>query len=87
MLSVLTMIAESHISLHYFPDTKQSYLDLFSCRFFDYPKVGGKLRNIFNSDLTNEILIPRGSGYQQFRNVAALQTLRSKAWSENIGFE
>jgi S-adenosylmethionine/arginine decarboxylase-like enzyme len=84
VLSVLTMIAESHISLHYFPDTQQSYLDLFSCRFFDYPEVGGKLRNIFNSDITNEILIPRGSSYQQFRNVPDLQALRSKAWLENL---
>ncbi|MCL6591576.1 MAG: S-adenosylmethionine decarboxylase [Firmicutes bacterium] len=86
ILSIMTMIAESHISLHYFPDKQQAYFDLFSCRFFDYMKVSGKLKEVFNSDITNEILIPRGSDYQQFRNVPDLQTYRSKAWLENLSF-
>lgn len=86
ILSILTMIAESHISLHYFPETKQAYLDLFSCRFFDYPKVSDKLKKEFNSDINNEVLISRGSNYQQFRNDVDLQTLRSKAWLDNLNF-
>jgi S-adenosylmethionine/arginine decarboxylase-like enzyme len=82
--SILTMIAESHISLHYFEESKRAYLDLFSCRFFDYNAVIGKLKQVFNSNVINETLISRGSKYHQFKNVADSQTINSRSWLDNV---
>lgn len=84
VISVLTMIAESHISLHYFPDSERAYLDLFSCRFFDYQEVIGKLKTIFQGDLTNEVLISRGSKYHLNKNVSENAAINSRAWLENV---
>lgn len=82
--SILTMIAESHISLHYFEATNRAYFDLFSCRFFDYPKVIAKLREILKGDIVTETLISRGSKYQQFKNDTAAPAIDSRAWLKNV---
>jgi S-adenosylmethionine/arginine decarboxylase-like enzyme len=83
-ISVMTMIAESHISFHYFPDSKQAFLDLFSCRFFDYDEVSGKLKKMFKGDITNETLISRGSKYQQFKKAVVPKYACHGSWTENI---
>lgn len=82
--SILTMIAESHISLHYFEKSKKAYLDLFSCRFFDYEDVIGKLKQVFNSEVTNETLISRGSLYHQFKKTKPSQTVHPGSWVTNV---
>lgn len=38
-LSAFALISFSHVSLHTFPKTKEIYVDIFSCRPFDYQKV------------------------------------------------
>ena len=82
--SILTMIAESHISLHYFEKSGQAYLDLFSCRFFKTEEVVGKLKTIFPGDVTNETLISRGSKYQHLKNDTIAPKVDSRAWVENV---
>lgn len=82
--SILTMIAESHISLHYFEESKRAYLDLFSCRFFNYDEVIGKLKQVFNSDIVNETLISRGSLYHQYKTVAPAQAVGQGSWIDNV---
>ncbi|TCL76761.1 S-adenosylmethionine decarboxylase [Hydrogenispora ethanolica] len=82
--SVLTMIAESHISLHYFAESKRAYFDLFSCRFFNYDEVLGKLKQVLNSPIGNEVLISRGSKYQQYKNDAAAPAVDTRAWLANV---
>ena len=82
--SVLTMIAESHISLHYFEESKRAYLDLFSCRFFDYQAVISKLKQVFHSEVVNETLIARGSKYHQFKSVADVLAINSRSWLDNV---
>ncbi|HBE78371.1 MAG TPA: hypothetical protein DDW65_11430 [Firmicutes bacterium] len=82
--SILTMIAESHISLHYFEESNRAYLDLFSCRFFDYTSVIGTLKEVFHSEISNETLIARGSKYHQFKNVANTETEKSRSWVDNV---
>ncbi|MBU7007946.1 S-adenosylmethionine decarboxylase [Phosphitispora fastidiosa] len=82
--SIMTMIAESHISLHYFEKTGRAYLDLFSCRFFDYEEVIGKLKQVFHSNVVNETLISRGSKYHQFKKVAAPQAWDAGSWVRNV---
>jgi S-adenosylmethionine/arginine decarboxylase-like enzyme len=82
--SILTMIAESHISLHYFEESKKAYLDLFSCRFFNYDEVIGTLKQIFNSNIVNETLISRGSLYHQYKTTIAPQGIKSGSWTDNV---
>jgi hypothetical protein len=82
--SILTMIAESHISMHYFEDSGRAYFDLFSCRFFNYNEVIGKIKNVFHSNVANETLIARGSKYQQFRKVSDPEGVSSRGWLENV---
>jgi len=81
--SILTMIAESHISLHYFEESERAYFDLFSCKFFDYPMVGAKLKQVLKSDVINETLISRGSKYQYFKNDLAAPAIDTRAWLKN----
>jgi len=83
-ISVLTMIAESHISLHYFPDTKKAYLDLFSCRFFDYNDVKEKLEQVFKGENSRSTLMPRGSKYHQYKRSAENQPINRNTWVESI---
>lgn len=82
--SILTMIAESHISIHYFEESKRAYLDLFSCRFFDYNEVIGKLKQVFNSNVTTENLLSRGSLYHQFKKVPTSQAVNHRCWLDNV---
>ncbi|HEY8464944.1 MAG TPA: S-adenosylmethionine decarboxylase, partial [Bacillota bacterium] len=82
--SIITMIAESHISLHYFEQFGRAYLDLFSCRFFNAAEVIPKLKMIFSSKVCNETLISRGSKYQQFKNDATTQAIYSGNWVKNV---
>jgi S-adenosylmethionine/arginine decarboxylase-like enzyme len=81
--SILTMIAESHISLHYFEESGRAYFDLFSCRFFDYDGVSSKLKQILKGELTNETLISRGSKYQYLKNDTVKPIIDTRAWLKN----
>lgn len=84
VISILTMIAESHISLHYFPKQAKAYFDIFSCRFFDYNDVVGKLKQEFNGQVNSEIYIGRGSKYQHLRSTSEMLTTKSKTWLEHV---
>ena len=84
VISILTMIAESHISLHCFPEEGLAYFDLFSCRFFDYQDVAAKLKREFQGEVVNEILTSRGSKYLHLRNTNDAQMNKSQAWLENV---
>jgi len=82
--SILTMIAESHISLHYFEKSNKSYFDLFSCRFFDTDTVVGKLKTILKGETLNETLISRGSKYEHLKNKLVAPAVDTRAWLKNV---
>jgi len=82
--SIMTMIAESHISLHYFEKSKKAYLDLFSCKFFDTKPVINQLKKLFQSPVKNEVLLSRGSKYHQFKNISENQADGSRIWLRNV---
>lgn len=84
VISILTMIAESHISLHYFPEEGKAFFDIFSCRFFDYNDVVGKLKREFTGTVCNEVYIARGSQYQHLRSTSNVLTMKSKTWLEHV---
>jgi S-adenosylmethionine/arginine decarboxylase-like enzyme len=82
--SILTMIAESHICLHYFEESNRAYFDLFSCRFFESSDVVRKLKSVLKSDLVNETLISRGSKYHHLKNDQQSPVIDARAWLKNV---
>jgi S-adenosylmethionine/arginine decarboxylase-like enzyme len=80
VLSAMTMIAESHVSLHVFPREDRAYVDLFSCRFFDRTFVVPRLRAQFPGGSVQEALIARGSRYRYLRTERADEHAKSRTW-------
>jgi len=84
VVSVMTMIAESHISLHLFPRQKRAYLDLFSCTFFDTEPVVEELKRSLAGSVTAVQLVSRGPQYKKLRTSADRKTGESRAWLGNV---
>ncbi|MBI3963284.1 MAG: S-adenosylmethionine decarboxylase [Deinococcus sp.] len=84
VLSAMTMIAESHISLHVFEGEGKAYFDLFSCRFFDRGKVVPRIQTELPGRYVNEALIARGSKYRFLRTERSEELARSKSWLEAV---
>ncbi len=79
-VSVVTMIAESHIILHLFPDERRAFFDLFSCRFFDSDKVLARLKLLLPGEVLNETMIGRGGNYRLLRTELADEIAKSQHW-------
>lgn len=80
VLSVMTMIAETHIALHVFESTRRAYLDIFSCRFFEPEPVLATLIETFPGDEHHARLIGRGRGFRDTWRQRSVVNPRSKAW-------
>jgi len=80
VLSALTMIAESHVSLHVFPREERAYFDIFSCRFFDRSFVVPRLLAQFPGGSVQEALIARGSRYRYLRTERADEYAKTRTW-------
>jgi len=80
VLSALTMIAESHVSLHVFPREERAYFDIFSCRFFDRSFVVPRLLAQFPGGSVQEALVARGSRYRYLRTERADEYAKSRTW-------
>ena len=48
-VSGFVMIAESHISIHTYPNRKVFYMDVFSCKDFDVEKTKAEINKFFDS--------------------------------------
>lgn len=59
-VSGVVLIAESHISVHTFPDKGFVTLDIFSCREFDVDAAIKYFCDIFNPERVEKQLIMRG---------------------------
>lgn len=59
-ITAMVMIAESHISIHSFPDKNFFAFDLFSCRDFDSEKVISILQETLGCQNMDAELIERG---------------------------
>ncbi len=67
VLSALTMIAESHISLHVFPQTGEAFFDLFSCKFFNTQKVVDTLIESLGGNAQSHFMVSRGCRFKDQR--------------------
>lgn len=84
-ISAVTMIAESHIILHIFPDIDRAYFDLFSCQFFDYPTVIARIKELLPGDVLNDAIIGRGSKYHHLRTVREDKLTHAVSWLPAVG--
>jgi S-adenosylmethionine/arginine decarboxylase-like enzyme len=80
MLSAMTMIAESHVSLHVLEDENRAFFDIFSCSFFEYEPVMQTIRSDLPGTIVNEVLTTRGREYHKLRRGREEQHGVSKAW-------
>ena len=80
VISAMTMIAESHIALHYFAATGRAFFDIFSCKFFDVDAVLGELKAAFPGESHETRLIARGRGYTAYRTERSAEYDRTRAW-------
>lgn len=59
-VSGFVMIAESHISIHTFPDQDYVFMDIFSCKEFDAEKAVKYLVGAFDSAKYSRNIVKRG---------------------------
>jgi len=59
-ISGVVLIAESHISIHTFPDKEHAFIDIFSCKNFDTDYACREFIRIFDADRHAETLLNRG---------------------------
>jgi len=78
--SIMTMIAESHISLHMDRSSGDAYFDLFSCSFFPVDPVTKKLFVLLGGKVESVQLISRGHDYQTKRSTAVKACRQSREW-------
>ena len=64
-VSGFVMIAESHISIHTFPDQDYVFMDIFSCRGFDAEKAIAYLTRAFEAKKYERSIVKRGVDFQR----------------------
>ncbi len=66
------VIAESHISIHTFPNRDFAYIDVFSCKSFDRERAYGDIMEIFGFDSANTWDLERGLEFLDNRPAEAV---------------
>ena len=64
-ISGFVMIAESHISIHTFPDQDYVFMDIFSCKSFDAEKAIRYLVGAFDATKYDKHVLKRGVDFPQ----------------------
>ena len=72
-ISGFVMIAESHISVHTFPEKQEVSIDVFSCKEFDGERAVDLMREAFGLDEVECVVLRRGLEYS--RDVRMLESV------------
>ncbi|MCL2218336.1 MAG: S-adenosylmethionine decarboxylase [Chitinispirillia bacterium] len=83
IISGMTMIAQSHIALHYNITSKSFFADIFSCSFVDCKDITKYIEEGLGVGCEN-ILISRGSKHVHRAQTRKDTIARCAAWRENI---
>jgi len=67
-ISGVVLIAESHISIHTFPDKEHAFIDIFSCKDFDTDYARSELLGKFQASHHEVVLLNRGMEFP--RNIS-----------------
>ena len=78
-VSGFVLIAESHISIHTFPDRAYVNIDVFSCKDFDHDQTLAKIREMFSLDQVKLWVIGRGLDYSRPKSRAPVKRGQAKA--------
>ena len=70
-LSGFVLIAESHISIHTFPEKGFVSVDIFSCKGFDAEFAATYFRDVFDMEKVESRLLDRGTEFPKNLNGAA----------------
>jgi len=62
-ISGFVMIAESHISIHTFPEKDYVFIDVFSCKGFDVDEATKLLVNAFDAKKCSKKVVSRGMDF------------------------
>ena len=62
-ISGFVLIAESHISIHTFPERRYMNVDVFSCKDFDAQRALEEIRAIFSLETVKSWTLARGLEY------------------------
>jgi len=84
VVSVMTMIAESHIVAHFFQPSNTVYFDLFSCSFFEMDPIITKITEIFGIPVENMGFFSRGKNYAEYRMNNEIHYLNSSRWASMV---
>jgi S-adenosylmethionine decarboxylase len=63
-VSGLVVIAESHIAIHTFPELDYFTMDIFSCKNFDHEKAIEYIREAFDVEEMDRMLVQRGLSFR-----------------------
>ncbi len=66
-VSGVVLIAESHITIHTFPDKDHAFIDVFSCKDFDTDFATNYMINLFESKEHEVSLSARGSEFKKIK--------------------
>jgi S-adenosylmethionine decarboxylase len=87
-LSGFVLIAESHISIHTFPDRHMVEADVFSCTTFDVEAVLAVLREAFRPQQIEWKLLDRGREFpRDLAGSRALVEQRRRQVAAGLGLE
>ena len=70
-VSGFVLIAESHITIHTFPDRGYVNIDIFSCKAFDVDASLARVKSLFKLDQLDTRVLDRGLEYLAPRPVSA----------------
>ena len=73
-VSGFVLIAESHISIHTFPEKRYVSLDILSCNCFDVPRAIEYIQECFGIEKVEKRLIDRGTEFPKEISSAAQLT-------------
>lgn len=77
-VSGVVLIAESHISIHTFPDKEHAFVDIFSCKDFDTDYARKELLDIFEATHHEVILLNRGVEFPKNMQRASSEVVRER---------
>jgi len=82
-ISGVVLIAESHISIHTFPEKDHAFIDIFSCKDFDTASASVLLVNLFEATHHEVQLLSRGAEFpKSIRRSSDIITRERQAMAE-----
>jgi S-adenosylmethionine decarboxylase len=79
-ISGFVLIAESHISVHTFPDRGYIWVDIFSCKGFDATQAIENIKERFLLNKWQVHVLQRGLEYPDTVTAAASQAMSERHW-------